>query len=258
MAIFETGKVIDLLAWLVIWALTAYALLQARQGKTRDVRFLPGIPAILEGINKSTEEGKPAMFLHCGKLYGPNALSVLASLNVCSYTAQNCALLGPDLISVAMEYPETYPVMIETVKEAYTAAGKGDAYRDEMVRYYPGYSYTMEVMGLIEQETPGVIVFMGRWDHSSIIQSTTGYSVGALQVAGTDGIVQLPFFIANCDYVLIGEEFLAAGAKVSEDPVAISSIYAQDIFRIILVGVLVLAALTMTIGTDALLNLWVS
>jgi hypothetical protein len=153
MAIFESGKIIDLLTWLVVWALTGYALMQARQGKTRDIKFLPGIPAILEGINKSTEEGKPAMFLHCGKLYGPYALSVLASLNVCSYTAQNCASLGPDLISVAMEYPETYPVMIETVKEAYTAAGKADAYRDEMVRYYPGYSYTMEVMGLIEQKT---------------------------------------------------------------------------------------------------------
>jgi hypothetical protein len=256
MAIIETGRIIDLLSLIVLWALTGYALSEARQGRTRDIRFLPGVPAILEGINKSTEEGRPAMFLHCGKLYGPDALSVLSSLNVCSYTAQNVASLGPDFISVAMEYPETYPVMIETVREAYAAAGRSDAFHDDMVRYYPGYSYTMEVMGLIEQERPGVIVFMGRWDHSSIIQSTTGYSVGALQIAGTDGIVQLPFFIANCDYVLIGEEFLAAGASVSGDPVNISSIFAQDIFRIILVLVLILGTLSITAGIDAFANLW--
>jgi hypothetical protein len=202
---------------------------------------------MLEGINKSAEEGKPTMFLHCGKLYGPDAASVLACLNVCSYVAENVARLNTKLISVSLEYPEVYPIMIETVREAYSAANN-PAFKEESVRYFPGYSYTMEVMGLIEQERPGTIVYMGAWDHSALIQSTVGFVIGAMQIAGTANVAQLPFFIANCDYVLIGEEFLAAGAKVSGDPIAISTIFAQDLFKAIVLIIIVSGTLLVTGG----------
>jgi len=215
MSFVAAGKSVDLIALIVIWVLTFYALWMARQGKTKDIKPLPGIPAMLEGINKATEEGKPVIFVHCGKLYGPDAMSVLACLNVCSFVSQNVAKLNANFISVAMEYPEVYPIMVETVREAYAAAGATSAFKEDFVRYYPGYSYTMEVMGLIEQSEPGAIVYMGAWDHSSIIQSTVG----------------------------------------SGDPMSITTIFAQDLFRIVTVVLLVMVALAATVGF-ADLNRW--
>ena len=38
--------------------------------------------------------------------------------------------------------------------------------------------------------------------------SETGFDAGAIQVAGTAMVSQIPFFIAACDYTLIGEEIL--------------------------------------------------
>ena len=44
----------------------------------------------------------------------------------------------------------------------------------------------------------------------SLILAETGNTIGAIQVAGTAMPAQLPFFVAACDYTLIGEEFFAA------------------------------------------------
>ncbi len=46
----------------------------------------------------------------------------------------------------------------------------------------------------------------------SLILAETGSLSGAIQIAGTDAVTQLPFFITTCDYTLIGEELYAASA----------------------------------------------
>jgi len=41
-------------------------------------------------------------------------------------------------------------------------------------------------------------------------------------------ISQLPFFVAACDYTLIGEEIYAASAYLSREPVLLGSLKGQD------------------------------
>ena len=53
---------------------------------------------------------------------------------------------------------------------------------------------------------------MGAFYAESLILAETGNSVGAIQIAGTAMPTQLPFFVAACDFTLIGEEFFAASA----------------------------------------------
>jgi hypothetical protein len=55
-------------------------------------------------------------------------------------------------------------------------------------------------------------------------------------------LTQTPFFIAACDYVLIGDEFYAASAFLTRQPVLVGSLIGQDwcklmIATLILVGV---------------------
>jgi len=71
--------------------------------------------------------------------------------------------------------------------------------------------------------------------------------VGAIQVAGTPSTTQIPFFIAACDYVIIGDEFYAATAYLTRQPTLLGSIIGQDRVKIgllatILLGVLLTAA----------------
>ena len=64
-----------------------------------------------------------------------------------------------------------------------------------------------------------------------MIYAEAGYQIGAIQVAGTTSATQTPFFIAACDYCLIGEEIYAAGAYLSKDPVLEGTVVSQDIVK---------------------------
>jgi hypothetical protein len=60
-----------------------------------------------------------------------------------------------------------------------------------------------------------------------------GNGIGAIQIAGTAQPAQLPFFVAACDYTLIGEEFFAASAYLSGEPKQIGSLKGQDVGKLI-------------------------
>jgi len=89
---------------------------------------------------------------------------------------------------------------------------------------------------------------MGRFFAESLILAETGASTGAIQVAGTDDMTQLPFFITACDYTLIGEELYAASAYLSKDPMQKGTIKAQDFLKAIEVVLLVLGIAAATSG----------
>ena len=78
------------------------------------------------------------------------------------------------------------------------------------------------------REKPAAIFLQGTFYAESLILAETGNSVGAIQIAGTDSEHQLPFFIAACDYTLIGEELYAASAYLSREPMLLGSLRGQD------------------------------
>ena len=60
--------------------------------------------------------------------------------------------------------------------------------------------------------------------------------------------VKLPFFVAACDYTLIGEEFFAASAYLSNDPEQLGSLKGQDVGKIIAALLLVLGCVLATLA----------
>lgn len=137
----------------------------------------------------------------------------------------------------------------ETVKEAYANAGRPDAYNDNMIYYLTDdqFGYAAAVDGLFVREKPAAIFLQGHFFAESLILAETGNSIGAIQIAGTAAVAQLPFFVAACDYTLIGEEFFAASAYLSNDPRLLGSIKGQDVGKFlfllaILVGVILATA----------------
>ena len=45
---------------------------------------------------------------------------------------------------------------------------------------------------------------------------------------------QIPFFVAACDYTLIGEEFYAASAYVSRDPQLMGTLKGSDLVKLLI------------------------
>ena len=62
-------------------------------------------------------------------------------------------------------------------------------------------------------------------------------------------MIAVPFFIAACDYVIIGEEFFAVSASISGDPKLSGSLYGQDMVKVIVIVSVVAAAVLASIPT---------
>ncbi|MBN2609679.1 MAG: hypothetical protein JXA64_11240, partial [Candidatus Fermentibacteraceae bacterium] len=93
----------------------------------------------------------------------------------------------------------------------------------------------------------------------SLLLAETGSLTGAIQIAGTDAVTQLPFFITTCDYTLIGEELYAASAYLGREPKQIGAVKGQDackaIVMALIVAGLILSILFILTGNDSFMFL---
>ena len=128
----------------------------------------------------------------------------------------------------------------ETVQEAFLAAGRPDAYNEDLIYYVTDeqFGYVAYLSGMMVREKPAACIYMGCFYAESLILAETGNSIGAIQAAGTAMPAQLPFFVAACDYTLIGEEFYAASAYLSESPAELGSLKGQDLAKVLAFGLI--------------------
>ncbi|MBT6268784.1 MAG: hypothetical protein HOI88_00340 [Phycisphaerae bacterium] len=239
MQIFNMSK-----AWLAIFMLIfggfiAYFINQARAGKPLWVRKIAGLEAIDEAVGRATEMGRPVLFV--AGIQDINEIQTLAGLTVLSRVAKTAAEYGAQI-----EVPTCRSLVMaaarETVEAAYLSAGAPDAYQPDKIHYLTDeqFAFVAGVTGYMVREEPAACIYMGGFYAESLILAETGNHIGAIQVAGTAMPSQLPFFVASCDYTLIGEEFFAASAYLSGDPLQIGSLKGQDYGKFFSVLILVI------------------
>ncbi len=248
---FDTGKTNVFSAIAVFFALVLFYISRAQSGKTWGFRSIAGLAAIEEAIGRSTEMGK-------GVLYVPGVqdiddIQTIASMIILGNVARMTAKYETPLM-VPTNSPAVYTVADEVVKAGYSDVGRVDAYRADQVRYITSeqFAYVAAVNGMMLRERPAANLFLGAFFAESLLLAETGHETGAIQIAGTANVHQLPFFVVACDYTLIGEEYYAASAYLSKDPRLLGSLKASDTLKILLIGVIVLAAVLLTLGQSQL------
>jgi hypothetical protein len=105
---------------------------------------------------------------------------------------------------------------------------------------------------MIKGERPGANIMFGNFWSEAFQLIQAGYEVGAIQIGGTTG-GNMPFFVAACDYALIGEELFAAAAYVAQDEVGLGAIRGQDAYRVILILITLVGWLATNIGYPGLI-----
>jgi hypothetical protein len=128
----------------------------------------------------------------------------------------------------------------EAVQSAYLAAGRPDEYDEDQVYYLTDeqFGYVAAVTGTMMRDRPAACFYFGPFYAESLIFAETGNSIGAIQIAGTAEPAQLPFFVAACDYALLGEEFFAASAYLSGEPQQLGSVKGQDYAKLMVAALL--------------------
>jgi hypothetical protein len=221
-----------------------YYINSAKKGKIKEVfiRRIPALNYIDEAVGRSTELGKPILYIP--GIMDIDNIQTIASLSLLSYIAQKSALYETELI-MPVSRSVVMTVAQEVIKEAYLKVGRSDLYRADRVFYLTDdqFGYAAAVDGIISRERPGAIFLIGAFYAESLILAETGFSAGAIQIAGTAMITQLPFFIAACDYVLIGEELFAASAYLSTDIIDKITLKTQDISKAIVMSFVFVASI---------------
>ncbi len=232
---------------LVLGGAVIYFIETARRGKKLFVRKIAGLEAVDDAIGRATEMGRPILFipgiLDMDDVQTLAALTILGRITrvIADYDTKIFMPVSRSLVMTAGR---------ETIKASYQAAGRPDAYSDDMVTYITDeqFGYVAAVDGIMVRERPATVFLLGAFFAESLILAETGNSVGAIQIAGTARPAQLPFFIAACDFTLIGEELFAASAYLSGEPKQMGSLKGQDVGKAIAMAAILIGVLTATIG----------
>lgn len=254
--LFVEGRRFALLFLILCFVLLYYTIQKAVKGKLPMIRPFPAIDAIPEGVGRCAEMGRPLFAAPgMGQIEQAWAAETLSALNVLHYTTRYAARAGVDVISIVVRTP-LIPMTQDVIRTAYLMEGMPEKYREDMVRFVPyGMAYDVTIMGVAERERPACSVIVGTYWHPALYTIEAMNAVGALNIGGTSRTVMTPFFVGGCDYFLMGEEVLAAGAYVSEDPIPRGSFEGQDYIKIISSLLILVGVIAVTFGSVVLKTL---
>ncbi len=253
---FHTGKLNVFVALLAFVACLVYMIRHARSGKELYIRPIAGIEAVDDAIGRATEMGRPVMYLIGAG--DATEIATIASFTILSRVAKRVAEFQSGM-NVPCYDQVVMSVAQEVVKTSYLDAGRGDSYNPDMVHFLTNsqFAYVAAVNGIMVREKPATNLMMGKFFAESLIFAETGTTIGAVQIAGTDELPQIPFFIVACDYTLIGEELYAASAYLGREPVLLGSLKAQDYAKgaLMILAILLMLAMVVTYATTG--SAWV-
>jgi hypothetical protein len=243
---FNWNQLNNLILALSFGGIVFYAISRAKR-KEIFLRRIPGLDAVDEAIGRSTELGKPILYLTGA--HDMSDPSTIAAAVILGRVAKRTAAYETELL-VPHRDPITMAVCQEITKQAYLEAGKPDLFKEDSNFFITSdqFSYTAAVDGIMLRKKPAANFFMGSYFAESLLLTETGASTGAIQIAGTDSDHQLPFFVTTCDYTLIGEELYAASAYLSKEPVQIGTLRGQDIGKAVILSAIVIGTVVATIG----------
>jgi hypothetical protein len=191
-------------------------------------------------------------------LSGLGGAQTLAGVALLAYTAEQAIPLGTEIYA-PINKPIVQPLAKEILRDEYRRDGREEAYSDDYVPWLSDQqmSYAVGVVGLMTRQNVGANFLVGSFGAEALVVAESASLIGARQLAACLSTTSTAFFIAACDYVLIGEEIFGAAAYLSESPKLRASIKGQDIAKYIALLLIILGVLfsSLVSGDNPIINL---
>ena len=251
---FDNTQYTTLVATILMTLILIYSIFIFRR-RAAYIRPIAGLQEIDNAVGRATEMGRPIMFVPGWATLGEP--STVASLMILAQVAKKTAEFDTRLISPHCDYL-VLPLAQELVQTSYSEMGRPDAYNQNDIYFisYDQFPFCAGVNGITVRERVATIFYMGTFNAEALLLTETGNQAGSIQIAGTDSTTQVPFFITTCDYTLIGEEFYAASAYLSQNHELVCMLKTQDYFKLILVFVIILGTLLSTLHMNSFIELF--
>ncbi len=250
---FKKKMLPALIASLLFGMLVFVMIGKAKKGHNLFVRPIAGIEEIDNAIGRATEMGKPILFVP--GLAGISDVATLAGLAILGKVAKKAAEYDTKILVPCRDYL-VLPIAQEIVKEAHYEAGRPDTFDKSSVFFITTtqFAFVAGVNGIMIREKTATNFYMGMFWAEALLMTETGSTTGAIQIAGTDAVTQIPFFITTCDYTLIGEELYAASAYLAREPLQLGTLKAVDYFKLIVLIFVISGTILSTTHLTFLIN----
>ncbi len=234
---------------LILLGLVTYYTQKASSGKEMFIRRISGLAAIDDAVGRATEMGRGVLFIP--GIMDMDDIQTIAGVTILGHVAKKTAEYDTALLA-PMTRAFTMSVAQEVVYQSYVEKGRKDAYRKDRINYLTDdqFGFVAGVGGIMLREKPAACFYLGTFYAESLILAETGNSVGAIQIAGTAEPSQIPFFVAACDYTLIGEELFAASAYLSRNPKEVGSLKGQDASKLLIIFMIIVGVFLVTVSRN--------
>jgi hypothetical protein len=239
-----------------------YFTMAAQRGREMFIRRISGLSALEDAVGRATEMGRGVLYIP--GIMDMDDIQTIAGVTILGHVAKKTAEYETPLFA-PMTRSFVMSVAQEVVKQSYLEKGRPDAFRADRINYLTDdqFGFVAGVGGIMMREKPAACFYLGTFYAESLILAETGNAVGAIQIAGTAEPSQIPFFVAACDYTLIGEELFAASAYLSRNPKEVGSLKGQDMGKLavifaIIVGTLLISVSQSDLGAQSGMLQWLS
>jgi hypothetical protein len=244
--------ILGLLFVLLIFGLVIILTFAGRDQPGRYLRPITAFNRLRRAVGLAVEAGtRLHITLGRGNITGMEAISGIVGLNVQDRVARAASV--SDRPPVATSGNGVLGILsrdtFSGVYRSLRAEGRFDPYLGQVVGLTP-FSYAAGTMPVIHDEQVTANVLMGHVGAEVALINEAAERSGSLMMAGTDNITGQAAIYAIAQEPLIGEELYAAGAYLGAGAVYESSLKTQDILRLLLIGIIVLAVILRFFGLD--------
>ena len=252
--IFVEGRTSGFIALVILAILLWFFIRRAERGNIEVIRKLAPLEAMEEGVGRAIEMGRPTLVTYSfADSFDP---ATMVGLDTVRYLAKITAEKGGKLL-VAVGAARTLPVARENYREGCIEGGAPEMFDEKNVYFFTQqqWAYASGVMGLMQRERPATCVFIGPFLVEGIHLGIHSRRLETLAIGGNPSYSMGAFMFVTMDYVLFGEEIYAAGAYMSGDPVIISTLATEDVFKWVFALITVIGSILMAFGSDIVIRL---
>jgi hypothetical protein len=252
-----TGRLTELIYVILITATLFYYTSRVRSGWRPTLRRITALDAVDEAIGRCTETGRPVFFTPGGgDVTDASTSQTMAGLAMLSYVAQKSAEYDVP-VHVGVRQANVYVLAQDIVRQAYVTAGKLDAFRGDRIHFLSPeqFAYAAGCSGIIHREKAGAVFLVGMFQAESVYLAEAAASANAISVAGTTRTLQIPLFVAACDYTLLGEEIFVVSAYLTKEVTSLGLVSAGDAAKFVAAALIAAGALLISLGSPVVVKL---
>jgi len=244
---------INILGLLVVvfFSTLVYYFSQSRKNSKRIFeRDIPAYSKMKRSVEVAVETGnRMHLSLGYGGLIGPQAAISFSSLKILEKTSPH-ALLSENPAIISCGDPSlniSAHDVLETTARNIELDAKLEINQNQLTGLSP-FSFAVGALQLTSDRKTSVNILSGSFDSESALMLDSAERSEHSTIAGSANLIALAVFFSGTIDPIIGEELFAAGGYFDPDSKQVSGMAAEDIFRWVIIGIILMGTLLNIIG----------